>query len=228
MVRDGDARRRPDRLPGRHRRPRRRRDHSVGPVHLELLGTVEAVAAAKAEILELRRGAVAVVPYAEPLLEPHLAGRRGRTVDLRRGRRSRRPPGLDRRGQGGDRAPRSNPDRASELHQRHNGVNLAAAVAAYDALGADMDDSLLAGAGDGRDLALARRAAAAARRRRADRRLLQRQPDLDGRGSARPGVGRRRPPARGGARRHGRARRRAPRGTTRRSPTWRPTSASTR
>ena len=43
---------------------------SVGPVHLELMGTVEAVAAAKAEILELGPGAVAVVPYAEPLLEP--------------------------------------------------------------------------------------------------------------------------------------------------------------
>ena len=76
---------------------------SVGPVHLELMGTVEAVAAAKAEILELGPGAVAVVPYAEPLLEPHLAGRRGRDRHLRRGRGGRRPAGRDRRGQGGDR-----------------------------------------------------------------------------------------------------------------------------
>src|SRR4029079_15325287 len=53
---------------------------SVVPVHLELMGTVEAVAAAKAEILELGPGAVAVVPHAEPLLEPHLAGRGGRRV----------------------------------------------------------------------------------------------------------------------------------------------------
>jgi UDP-N-acetylmuramyl pentapeptide synthase len=43
-------------------------------VHLELLGTVEAVAAAKAEILmALRPGGTAVVPADEPLLEPHLA-----------------------------------------------------------------------------------------------------------------------------------------------------------
>lgn len=47
---------------------------AIGPVHLELLGTVEAVAAAKAEILTaLRPGGVAVVPADEPLLEPHLA-----------------------------------------------------------------------------------------------------------------------------------------------------------
>ena len=47
---------------------------AIGPVHLELLGTVEAVAAAKAEILgALRPGGTAVVPDGEPLLEPHLA-----------------------------------------------------------------------------------------------------------------------------------------------------------
>jgi len=47
---------------------------SIGPVHLELLGTVEAVAAAKAEILQaLAPGGTAVVPDGEPLLEPHLA-----------------------------------------------------------------------------------------------------------------------------------------------------------
>jgi UDP-N-acetylmuramyl pentapeptide synthase len=47
---------------------------SIGPVHLELLGTVEAVAAAKAEILQaLAPGTTAVVPADEPLLEPHLA-----------------------------------------------------------------------------------------------------------------------------------------------------------
>jgi UDP-N-acetylmuramoyl-tripeptide--D-alanyl-D-alanine ligase len=46
---------------------------NVGPVHLELLGTIEAVAAAKAELVrDLRAGATAVVPVAEPLLEPHL------------------------------------------------------------------------------------------------------------------------------------------------------------
>jgi UDP-N-acetylmuramoyl-tripeptide--D-alanyl-D-alanine ligase len=46
---------------------------SVGPVHLELLGTIEAIAAAKAELIAgLAPGAVAVLPAGEPLLEPHL------------------------------------------------------------------------------------------------------------------------------------------------------------
>ncbi len=46
---------------------------SIGPVHLELLGTIEAIAAAKAELIAgLAPGGTAVVPAAEPLLEPHL------------------------------------------------------------------------------------------------------------------------------------------------------------
>jgi UDP-N-acetylmuramoyl-tripeptide--D-alanyl-D-alanine ligase len=46
---------------------------NVGPVHLELLGSVEAVAAAKAELIrDLRPGATAVVPAGEPLLDAHL------------------------------------------------------------------------------------------------------------------------------------------------------------
>jgi UDP-N-acetylmuramoyl-tripeptide--D-alanyl-D-alanine ligase len=46
---------------------------NVGPVHLELLGTVERVAAAKAELIrDLRPGAACVVPVDEPLLDPHL------------------------------------------------------------------------------------------------------------------------------------------------------------
>ena len=46
---------------------------NVGPVHLELLGTVERVAAAKAELLrDLPAGASCVVPVGEPLLAPHL------------------------------------------------------------------------------------------------------------------------------------------------------------
>ena len=45
---------------------------SIGPVHLELLGTVEAVAEAKAEVVaSLPEGGTAVVPD-EPLLEPYL------------------------------------------------------------------------------------------------------------------------------------------------------------
>jgi len=46
---------------------------NIGPVHLELLGSVEAIAAAKAELIAgLREGGTAVVPAGEPLLAPHL------------------------------------------------------------------------------------------------------------------------------------------------------------
>ena len=46
---------------------------NVGPVHLELVGTVENVARAKAEAIEaLPAGGIAIVPEDEPLLEPYL------------------------------------------------------------------------------------------------------------------------------------------------------------
>ena len=46
---------------------------NIGPVHLELLGTIERVAAAKAELIrDLGPDATAVVPAGEPLLEEHL------------------------------------------------------------------------------------------------------------------------------------------------------------
>ena len=49
---------------------------NVGPVHLELLGTVEAIAEAKAEILAgLGDDGRAVVPADAEALEPHLAER---------------------------------------------------------------------------------------------------------------------------------------------------------
>ncbi len=53
----------------------------VGPVHLELLGTIERVAEAKAELLRgLEPGGIGILPAGEPLLEPFLpAG-----VELRR------------------------------------------------------------------------------------------------------------------------------------------------
>jgi UDP-N-acetylmuramoyl-tripeptide--D-alanyl-D-alanine ligase len=45
---------------------------SIGPVHLELLGTIENVAQAKAEVVgSLPEGGTAIVPD-DPLLEPHL------------------------------------------------------------------------------------------------------------------------------------------------------------
>jgi UDP-N-acetylmuramoyl-tripeptide--D-alanyl-D-alanine ligase len=46
---------------------------NVGPVHIELLGSVEAIAAAKAEIIDgLREGGTAVVPADPGALAPHL------------------------------------------------------------------------------------------------------------------------------------------------------------
>jgi UDP-N-acetylmuramoyl-tripeptide--D-alanyl-D-alanine ligase len=46
---------------------------NVGPVHLELMGTLEAVAAAKAELIrDMPAGGTAIVPADEPLLQPHL------------------------------------------------------------------------------------------------------------------------------------------------------------
>jgi UDP-N-acetylmuramoyl-tripeptide--D-alanyl-D-alanine ligase len=46
---------------------------NVGPVHLEQLGTLEAVAAAKAELIAgMAPGTTAIIPAGEPLLEPHL------------------------------------------------------------------------------------------------------------------------------------------------------------
>jgi UDP-N-acetylmuramoyl-tripeptide--D-alanyl-D-alanine ligase len=45
---------------------------NIGPVHLELLGSLEAIAAAKAELVAaLPAGGTAVVPAGEALLEPH-------------------------------------------------------------------------------------------------------------------------------------------------------------
>ena len=46
---------------------------NVGPVHLKLLGSLEAIAAAKAELIAgLAAGATAIVPAGEPLLGEHL------------------------------------------------------------------------------------------------------------------------------------------------------------
>ncbi len=46
---------------------------NVGPVHLELLGSLEAIAAAKAELIAgLASGSTVVVPVEDPLLAPHL------------------------------------------------------------------------------------------------------------------------------------------------------------
>ena len=46
---------------------------SIGPVHLELLGSIEAIAAAKAELIAgLKPGGTAIIPAGESLLNPHI------------------------------------------------------------------------------------------------------------------------------------------------------------
>jgi UDP-N-acetylmuramoyl-tripeptide--D-alanyl-D-alanine ligase len=114
---------------------------SVGPVHLELLGTVERVARAKAEVLRgLEPGGIGIVPADEPLLEPFL------------------PAGLDLRrfGRGGSSSlvsfePGSEMSRAVfeiegervelelALSARHQAENTLAALVAYHALGLPLE-----------------------------------------------------------------------------------------
>jgi UDP-N-acetylmuramoyl-tripeptide--D-alanyl-D-alanine ligase len=111
---------------------------SVGPVHLELLGTVERVAQAKAEVIDaLPPGGTAVVPAGERQLDPYL---------------QREDIEIVRFGEGGDvtLAYFASKDGRSRLKVeafgrpltiefsfsgRHNATNALAALAAYRALG---------------------------------------------------------------------------------------------
>ena len=115
---------------------------NVGPVHLELLGSVEAVAAAKAEILApLPADGTAVVPVEAGELEPHLSG----------------VPRLLRFGPGGDvdavehrveggvtEATIATPAGEERFHfpfgERHNLTNALAAIGAGVALGAPLGE----------------------------------------------------------------------------------------
>ena len=114
---------------------------NVGPVHVELLGSVEAIAAAKAEVLAaLRPGGTAVVPVEAGELEPHLSA----------------APRLLRFGPGGDvevvesrvadgvtEATIATPAGAARFHfpfaERHNLTNALAAIGAGVALGAPLE-----------------------------------------------------------------------------------------
>jgi len=115
---------------------------NVGPVHVELLGSVGAIAAAKAEVLAtLPADGTAIAPAEAGELEPHLAG----------------APNLLRFGPGGDveaverrvvegvtEALISTPAGRQEFHfpfaEAHNLTNALAAVAAGVALGAPLDE----------------------------------------------------------------------------------------
>jgi UDP-N-acetylmuramoyl-tripeptide--D-alanyl-D-alanine ligase len=106
---------------------------NVGPVHLELLGTVEAVAAAKAELIrDMPAGGTAVVPAGEPLLRPHLRDDLdtvtfGEGGDVRLVEADGPRVAIDARGE------------RIELElsyvQAHNRINTLAAVAAAQAIG---------------------------------------------------------------------------------------------
>ena len=115
---------------------------NVGPVHVELLGSVEAVAAAKAEILAaLPPDGTAVVPVEAGELEPHLGA----------------APSLLRFGPGGDveavesrvvdgvtEALIATPSGQARLHfpfsERHNLTNALAAIGSGIALGAPLEE----------------------------------------------------------------------------------------
>ncbi len=122
----------------------------IGPVHLELLGTVERVARAKAELLDaLPEGGTAVVPAGDPLLEPYL---------------KRTDVNVIRFGPGGDvqlhsfapleRGCRIGVDAFGAplelelpVSSRYNAANAVAAIAAYRALGLPLE-RIQAGAGE--------------------------------------------------------------------------------
>jgi UDP-N-acetylmuramoyl-tripeptide--D-alanyl-D-alanine ligase len=113
---------------------------NVGPVHVELLGSVEAIAAAKAEILDdLPPGGTAIAPVEAGELEPHLG---------RAPKQLRFGPGGDveateaKVAEGVTEALVSTPIGAQRFHfpfaESHNLTNALAAIAAGVALGADL------------------------------------------------------------------------------------------
>ncbi|TMK78258.1 MAG: UDP-N-acetylmuramoyl-tripeptide--D-alanyl-D-alanine ligase [Actinobacteria bacterium] len=107
---------------------------SIGPVHLELLGTVERVAQAKAEVIaSLPAGGVAVVPD-EPLLEPYLT-----RDDIEIRRFSSENVESFEQVEGGSRAVLALERGRLELEfpftARHQAQNAVAALLALDALG---------------------------------------------------------------------------------------------
>ncbi len=123
---------------------------SIGPVHLEQVGSIEGVAEAKAEILDpLGPNGTAVVPFAEPLLAPYLDLTRARVTTFGEAdgadvRLAGFAPGRAEIGLGGRTI-----TVPVNFDQHHNGLNLAAAVAACAGLGLDpADPELLAGAAE--------------------------------------------------------------------------------
>ncbi len=170
---------------------------AVGPVHLELVGSVDGVARSKAELVAaLPEGGIAVVPRSADL-DPHLRD----DIEIRRVG----PVDVELRDDGAHVAFGGGRIRFP-LTSRHQAQNALTALTAYDALGLPLDRLAESAAAvqlspwRGEELALA------GRRLRRQRRL-QREPDLDGGGAAPPRRARRRPAPPRDPRRHGGARR---------------------
>jgi UDP-N-acetylmuramoyl-tripeptide--D-alanyl-D-alanine ligase len=119
---------------------------TIGPEHLELVGTVADVARANAEAIEaLPPGGIAVVPTDTPELEPHL----GRTdIDVRRFDRAgiERTPASDSVSQADGVASHwrfqvagRSVELALPFDQRHLAENVLAALTAYEALGLPLE-----------------------------------------------------------------------------------------
>ncbi len=121
---------------------------SLGPVHLELLGSMEAIAAAKAELIAgLPSGGVAIIPVDEPLLDPHrrqdvrtLTFGKGADVQLRGVHGSRIEIDLE-----GETIVLE-----VSLTQAHQRLNLLAAVAAARAVGVTPTGKIAVRIGPGR------------------------------------------------------------------------------
>jgi UDP-N-acetylmuramoyl-tripeptide--D-alanyl-D-alanine ligase len=102
---------------------------SIAPVHLELLGSLENIARAKAELLEeLPTGAVAILPGDVPELEPFVPG----GLDVRRFA----PPSAEVR-DGHTYVRWHDRDVVFDFAARHQATNAAAALTAAEALGVE-------------------------------------------------------------------------------------------
>ena len=166
---------------------------NIGPVHLELVETIENVARAKAELID----ALPARRQSPSCPRSRCSSRTSRATT------SRSCASISRVSFRSRRATRA----------AHQLANTRTALTVVEALGAAAAGRRAAG----RVLEAARGGAAASRRRAAAERLLQREPRLDARRARAPRRARRRAPAPRRARRDGRARRRRARPTTPRS-----------
>ena len=202
---------------------------NVGPVHLELLGSLEAIAAAKAEILAgLRPGGRGVVPAELGLLEPHLE-RGSDTISFG-------PQGdvyaVEAVVSGGEThaviaTPLGQVGFRFPFTEAHNLSNALCAIAIGIALGSELAELAEQDVADSL-LAAERRAPRACRRGGGYQRLLQRQPDLHARRPRPSQLTRRDGKPDCGSRRNARTWAPRPPPSTAMSPPTRDESASTR